>query len=278
MRTLLVLPCLAAILSAAPAFDRTETRTEALPMGSKLWVRQVDGKVDVQGWDRPEVELVAEYRDGSRGERATLELRRVKEGLEMEVKVPRHRHFFLFGSHRGPLCNLTLKVPRRLSMAVRTVDGDISVRDLEGYARCETVDGDIRLEQLAGEAYTRAVDGDITARHLKARIKGSAVDGRITLEDVQGGIDLHTVDGRIEASGLDGWGEGILLRTVDGAIHVKLGGARGELDAHTVDGSIHAQVPGMELVETRHNTLKARIPGRTQAIRLRTTDGNIQVE
>jgi len=130
--------------------------------------------------------------------------------------------------------------------------GDIAMRDLDGYARCETVDGGIRLERLRGEASTRTVDGRIEARDLQARIKGHTVDGDIVLEWVAGGVDLKTTDGKISASDLDGWGEGIFLATVDGSIRVKLGQATGQLDAMTGEVLALANVPSYTPAD-RHN-------------------------
>jgi DUF4097 and DUF4098 domain-containing protein YvlB len=278
LRSLLILPVLAAGLVAAPP-SRVERRTEPLAQGAKLWVSQTDGKVEVQGWDRPEVELVAEFHDGTRGERLELDVRRVAEGLELEVRHPGRRHFrFFFGVHRSPVCDLVLKVPRKLCLAVHAVDGDISIRNLEGYARAQTVDGDIRLEDLSGEAFTRTVDGSITARNLRARIKGGTVDGDITLEGVEGGVELKTVDGRIVASDLDGWGEGIALTSVDGDLRVKLGKATGHLEARTRDGRIEAHAPGLQVRHLKGGRLEAVLPGRTQAITLHTGDGDIRID
>jgi len=261
--------------TASAEAPRIEQIQEPMNMGAKLWIKQVDGRVDIEGWDKAEVALQAEYRDGSRGEKAELQLRNVSEGLEIEVKTP-HRHRIQFGP--GPFCHLTLKVPRKLNVAVRSVDGNISVKDLDGYARCETVDGRIRLENLSGEAFTHTTDGGIEARNLKARIKGRTVDGNILLENVEGGVDLSTTDGNIEARDLDGWGEGIFLTTGDGSIRLKLGKAKGNLDARTGDGQLEVTAPGLQIQEMGSNRLRARIPGREQDIRLRTGDGRIRVE
>lgn len=273
---LMLAPLFALTTLGAQTPSRTMERVEPLAMGAKLWIKQVDGRIALQGWDRPEVSLLAEFHDGSGGEKAELQLRAVSEGLEIEVRVPRHR--LVFGFHRSPRCHLTLKVPRRLNVAARSADGNITVQDLEGYARCETVDGHIRLENLKGEAHVHAADGNITARNLKARIKGGTVDGRIELERVEGGIDLKTVDGRIQASELDGWGEGIRLETVDGSIHVTLGAATGRLEARTTDGAIRQTHAHLQVQEAKEHLLKGRIPGREQEIRLRTVDGGIRID
>jgi DUF4097 and DUF4098 domain-containing protein YvlB len=247
-------------------------------MGAKLWISQGDGKVDVKGWDKPEVQLVAEFIPGAGQHEARLEVRRVGEGLEIEVKREHYHHFafFSFGVSHGPLCNLTLMVPRRLNLDARSVDGSISIQDLDGYAGCHTVDGAIVLRNISGEVHVRAVDGAITATNLKARMKGGSVDGSITLDQVEGGLELRTVDGAIHAENLDGWGEGISLRTVDGNIRVKLGQAKGSVEAKAVDGTIRTALPGLE--RSKANRVTGSIPGRDQKISLHTVDGNIDLE
>jgi DUF4097 and DUF4098 domain-containing protein YvlB len=273
---LLLLPAL--ILPAGQPPVRSETRQEALAMGAKLWVKQVDGSLRVQGWDRPEVAIQADFHDSSHGAKAVLEVRRVAGGLELEIKEPKRPHLVLFGFARGASCDLTLKVPRQLAMVARTVDGEVSVAELDGYADLHTVDGGIHLRDLRGEVRAHTVDGDIEARNLNARLSGSTVDGAITLDQVAGGISLKTVDGDITASGLDGWGEGISLTTGDGSIHLQLGAVKGNLDAATRDGRIQARLPAMQGQESRRNHLRGHLPGRDQSIRLRTGDGDIVID
>lgn len=274
---LFLIPTLALSLGAGSLNDRTETRREPLAMGAKLWVKQKDGRVEVQGWDRTEVEVVAEFRDSSRGERVELNLHRVTEGLEIELKHPTGPHF-VFGSYSSARCHLVIKVPRKLNLAIQSVDGDISVKNLEGFARCESVDGNIRLENLSGEGWVQTVDGNIEAKHLKARLKGGTVDGRIHLEEVEGGLDLHTVDGSIEARSLNGWNEGISLRTVDGNLTVALGQAKGQVEARSRSGVIRCTAANLSFQEQRNGLMRGEIPGASQEIRLHSTDGDIRIE
>lgn len=272
-----LVPFLALHLAASALTEQTETRREPLAMGAKLWVKQKDGRVEIQGWDRSEVEVVGTFLDSSRGERVLLDLHRVAEGLEIELRHPKDTHF-TFGSYTSARCNLVIKVPRKLNLAVQSVDGDISVKNVEGFARCESVDGNIRLEDLSGEGWVQTVDGRIEGKRLKARLKGSTVDGRIHLEDVEGGLDLHTVDGNIEARHLNGWQEGISLRTVEGSIKVILGQAKGQVEARSKDGAIRCTAPNLVFQEQRNGLMRAEIPGSTQEIRLRSTGGDIRIE
>ena len=274
--SLLLVPVLT--LPAAVPAPRIETRSEALAMGGRLKVTQLDGDLTIEGWDKPEVAIRAEFHDGVFGPKASLVVKRVADGLEVSVKRPGLFPHLTFRFGHGVRCHLTLTVPRKLILAARTVDGGISLNNLEGFADLHTVDGAILLQDLAGEVQAHAVDGQIKATRLQARLKGGTVDGRIILEQVSGGLDLHTIDGRITAQDLDGWGEGISLSTVDGSIHLKLGAAKGHLEARTMDGGIRVTNPAVVLEETRKHLFRGHIPGRQQAISLKTVDGDITVE
>lgn len=277
-RALMLVPVLACTLNAATP-SRVEQRTEPLAMGQKLWVSQVDGNVEVQGWDRPEVSLEARYFDGGRDRRCTLEVNRVAEGLEIKVHEPRSRGWlFSIGSFRSPSCDLVLKVPRRIAMVVHAVDGDLAFRDVDGYVGARTVDGDLRFESIRGEVHANTVDGSIVGKGLDARIKAGTVDGDVTLHGVAGGLAVHTVDGSVEATDLDGWGEGIEVRTVDGNIHVRLGAATGKVQARTVDGHIEVHHPALKVDHLNGGRMEGSVPGRAQAISLATGDGDIRLD
>jgi len=279
MKTLLTALTLlpAMVLPAAPP-ARTETRVEPLAMGAKLWLVQHDGNVDIQGWDRPEVQIVAQFHDGPHGAKAELEVRRVAQGLEIEVREPRSHGLSFLRFRQVAHCHLTLMVPRKLSLAAKTVDGHLTLRNLDGYADLHTVDGAISLEDVAGEVHAHTVDGALEARRLKARILGGTVDGRILLEQVEGGVSLKTVDGAITALDLDGWGEGIRLSSVDGNITVRLGAAKGHLEATAKDGAIRTGHPTLLVREVRRNVVRGTIAGGAQDIRLSTIDGSIRID
>lgn len=272
------IPLLVLAFAATLAAGTTAPRLESLPMGGNLWVKQADGKVEVEGWDRPEVEVVAEGSDAE----ALAKLRVERKSGGLLIEVPHRRPFpfgFVVGHGRRDrhTVHLRLRVPRRINLDVRSVDGPVTVRNLEGYAGVRTVDGHITVEGVAGEVHARAVDGRVTCRDLRARVKAGTVDGSITLERVEGGLDLTTVDGAVRAEDLDGWGEGLKVRTVDGNVHLRLGRAKGVIDARSQGGAIRADVPGMTGAETGKHRFSATVPGRDQAIRIRTVDGNVEI-
>ncbi len=257
-----------------PSGARVETRTEPLAYGSKLWVVNRNGEIQVTGWDREQVQLTAVIRDSSR-RRVQLDIQRKGQDLEIQARFQQPSWFF--GIYVSPRCDLTLQVPRKLLAYFRTTNGAISVQHLSGYARCETTNGGITVQDVKGEVQADTTNGAISASHLDARIHGGTTNGRITLEDVAGGIRMETTNGSIQAEDLDGWGEGIHLETTNGSISVALGKAEGAVQADNTHGSLDIHVPGAQSISISKHSARLTIPGRTQPIRLETTNGSIRV-
>jgi hypothetical protein len=97
---LMLAPLFVLTTLGVPPPGRTPERVEPLAREAKLRLKPTEGGNPLQGWDRPEVVLVAECQDGSVGEKSELEVRAVPAGMEIEIRVPRHR--FLIGLHRSP--------------------------------------------------------------------------------------------------------------------------------------------------------------------------------
>lgn len=257
-----------------PSGSRTEQRTERLASGSKLWVKNRNGGIHVTGWDREEVALTAQIRDSAR-RRVNLVLQ--QKGSDLDIEVLFQQPSWSFGLYISPRCELTLQVPRKLLGYFRTTNGTVSVEHLEGYARCEATNGAIQVTDVRGEVQVDTTNGPIEARHLDARIKGGTTNGSITLEEVAGGIHLETNNGRIHARYLDGWGEGIHLASTNGSIEVDLGKATGDLQVENSNGSLDINIPGAQVIQMTKHSAHVKVPGRTQLIRLETTNGSIQV-
>jgi DUF4097 and DUF4098 domain-containing protein YvlB len=258
-----------------PTGSRIEQRTEKLAQGSKLWVKNRNGGIRVTGWDKDEVALTAQIRDS---EKRRVELVVQRKGADLDIEAVFQQPSWSFGVYISPRCEMTLQVPHKLLGYFRTTNGTVAAENLEGYARCEATNGAILVNHIRGEVQVDTTNGPIEARSLAARIKGSTTNGRIILEDVEGGIQLETTNGSIRAYRMDGWGEGIRLESTNGSIEVELGKASGDLVAENSNGSLEIRIPGAQVLELTKHSAHVKVPGRTQSIRLETTNGSVRVK
>lgn len=258
---LLAAPAVAgdAVVIQPPAGQKaTEQRTLPLASGARLKVVNVNGRIQVSAWDREEVSFTGTFTPSSRDEQVKVTLQPTAAGMDIRGEVPKP----VKGQrdYRGAVCQMELKVPRRLLPSLETVNGEIELADVQGQARLQTV------------------NGKVVARNLSEGLEAETVNGGIQVQSVKGGLKLQTVNGGIEALDLDGQGQGIEAGSVNGGIRLKLGQAKGHLSASTVHGGVTLNLPGATDVQIKRTSASARIPGGDQRIELSTVNGGITVE
>jgi len=244
------------VVQPAKAEKTTETRTLPLAAGSVLKVKNVNGFIHLEAWDQAEVQFAGDFKPSSQDEQVKVVIETIKGGLEIRGEYPKHSGP---GSYRGPQCQMTLKVPRRVAPTLETVNGDVSIEGIEG------------------RTVVNSVNGGISASRLSECLKAETVNGSITLDQVKGGLGLETVNGTIKGTGLDGLGQGIKVDTVNGSIHLQLGGLKGHLKASTVNGGISFQAKGADQVEVRKHRVTAVFPGSEQTFEIATVNGSIKL-
>ncbi|HSQ39150.1 MAG TPA: hypothetical protein VLM78_03235, partial [Anaerolineales bacterium] len=116
--------------------------------------------------------------------------------------------------------DLILSIPRRLSLDIEAVSGDVDVRELPGGVTIREVEGDLSL-RLVGAATVGAVMGDLEAResgplsvddlHADLSVRGGkgdlsakSIDGDVSLHDMQGNVNLESVTGDLYVRGING--------------------------------------------------------------------------
>ncbi len=210
------------------------------PAGS-VTVENIQGDITVEAWDRAETEVVVlKQALGPTANPDDVQVDVEANGQELVLRT-----LYPKQSEEPVRVNYRLRVPRQVRLErLRTVDGNIRVRQIEGMVDARTLNGSIEGMNITGGVLARAISGSI-AVSLRSLPEGSAP---VQLETVNGNLllglpaepnaDLHltTVAGRIdseyplkvsEVPGDASWrttlghgGTQIRLRTVRGNIHV----------------------------------------------------------
>ena len=235
-----------ATLSASSTHEGAWYGRYPLPAGGSVAVENVQGDVQVEGWDRAEVQITAaKIASGYSGHLPSHHLDEVRVVAEVGVQSLRFRT--LYPAHlKGPVrVNYRLHVPRQVQLSsLRTLEGNIAVRDVEGPVDARTLHGNIVQMDVAGSVVARALTGSILVS-LRALPVGTApllldsVNGNVVLllpPRLNADLELSTVAGTIEGnyafqiSSIPGdstrrtrlglGGVTITLRTVRGSIRV----------------------------------------------------------
>jgi Putative adhesin len=203
-----------------------EHRT-ADPQG-EIEIVNVSGKIEVDGWDRSEVDVSGSAGDGvdrvdvtSSGNRTTIRV------------VPRNR--MSWGSDGE--AHLVVHVPAKSAVMASLVSSDFKVSGLLGMLKVQTVSGNVAGD-AGGDVSATAISGDIrlTARAAKM-IEMKTISGDIRLTGGGGEVDVTTVSGGATL-GLADVTRG-RFKSVSGDLMVALAlGTEGQIDSESVSGSI----------------------------------------
>jgi hypothetical protein len=205
-------------------FDR---QVPAQPRGV-VEISNVSGKIEVSGWDRPEVSVHAELAGGVEGVEVS------SEGGHTSIKV-RQPH----GPGDGSEAHLRVKIPKDSELDVSAVSADVTTSGVFGVQRLSTVSGDVSAELAGADVELKTVSGDVRlkGRGQAAQLRVSTVSGDVHLEHGGGDIEASTVNGELIAS-LDG-AHSARARTTSGDLRFEGTLAHGAtLEATSVSGNL----------------------------------------
>jgi DUF4097 and DUF4098 domain-containing protein YvlB len=156
---------------------RSEERTFTRPEGPVSVESEVNGGVQVQGWDKDTYSVMAcKAADASSNdvEHIFSQIKLSVENGRVSVSGPsEHDNWTVF---------LLVRAPRSANLALRANNGPLSIYDLDGKVEARAINGPISLQGFSGDA-------DI-----------SAVNGPIDLSGNSGKLRLHTENGPISVS------------------------------------------------------------------------------
>lgn len=244
MKALLVaLPI--ALLSVGMQHAAAESFHKTLPVDARgeVEIVNVSGTVEVDAWDRAEVQVDAEL--GSNVER--LEFDRDGQRTWIKVILPK-------SSERGSgFSDLRVKIPRDSSLSVKTVSADQRIHGVQGGQRLQAVSGGIETDIGRGELEVKTVSGDIRARGAgqvgksgkegNGSVRAASVSGDIQLDSIGPELELNTVTGdmNVRTDRLDR----VRIKTTNGTLQLNTAlGEEARVDAEAINGDLHFTLRG----------------------------------
>jgi hypothetical protein len=184
-----------------------ETREYALSPHDRIEVDAgQNGGIEVQGWDRDEIRLIARIQASSRDDdpRDVAREIRIRTGARIDAEGPRQ-----WGRGTGWSVSFDLMVPRETELRLRASNGGIRLAELEGVVDAHTTNGGIHLVGGSGE-----VRGETTNGGLHVELLGDRWQG--------GGVDLRTTNGGVEIVVPSGYSAELETGTVNGGMRLDL--------------------------------------------------------
>ncbi|HXM36292.1 MAG TPA: hypothetical protein VN920_13955, partial [Pyrinomonadaceae bacterium] len=171
--------------SGGEARDEIRKSFELSP-GAEVEVRGINGAVTIETGDSKtaEVYIVRTARDQDALERRRIVIDSTATSLTIHGEkgdVGFFDHFF--GSN--PSEKVTLKLPKRVVLTTRGVNGSVIVGDLDGSITVSGVNGRVEIGQATGSAEFHGVNGNIAVALKQLQKEGVRISG------VNGNIELR---------------------------------------------------------------------------------------
>lgn len=232
----------AAAILAAPGFavDEVFQQTYPLPAGGAFQLQNVNGSVQVSGWERDEVEVYA-LKSARQSHR---DLRRVN------IEVQARADSITVQTHYPPdegvevSVEFHIRVPRRVELRrVATVNGAVRVFSVEGVGELRSVNGNIEVFDSAGRLSARTTNGNV----------------------------------RMELRRLDA-GSPLTIETVNGSVVIALPpGTGAEIDLRSLNGDFRSELPLTLQGSLGPREVRGRLGPGGSPLRIRTVNGGIRV-
>jgi hypothetical protein len=200
-----------------------------------------NGGIQVHGWDRDEVRLVARLQaQAGRDADARALLERIRVDTDGVIRADGPR---MDGDRGSWSASFDLYVPRRTDLELETENGGIRVSDVDARVRFTAGNGGVTLTDLAGD------------------VQGTTRNG---------GLQVALGGGRWQGAGLD-------VRTGNGGVRLAIpSGYDAELETGTVNGPFEVDFP-MTVSGRIGRTLRTRLGEGGAPVRVSTTNGPVSI-
>lgn len=230
-------------------------RSFTVAEGDRVVVDVERADLNITAWDRSEVGISV-----SNTERYEFDFSQENDVVTINGEYDRPN--FLFGgfSNRRS-ATVTMNVPYRQNLDLRTSGGDIDLDRLQGEFNARTSGGDIDADEIDGPADAHTSGGDIEIGNAAAA------------------LDARTAGGDIEVSFSGAAAAGGELRTMGGDVTVYLpDDAQVEIDANAMGGGVSSEFEGADTRSSSgRNSLDLTLNGGGPELVLRTMGGSVRI-
>jgi DUF4097 and DUF4098 domain-containing protein YvlB len=163
------------------------------PNAESIAIEQPLGRLQLNGWDKPEVRIVAHKHahDGATLDQLRVNVDMVDGRIRIRTGVRIGETFRSLPVARGDASDgidLSVDAPRRVTLNASTWSGDIDVAGFRAGAA---------LSSRGGEVHVSDVEGEVRTNALKGRQRLSAIHGNVEADGVTGDVELDAIDGEL---------------------------------------------------------------------------------
>ncbi|MEW6197845.1 MAG: DUF4097 family beta strand repeat-containing protein [Planctomycetota bacterium] len=194
--------------------------------------------------------------------------------FRVELQYPPHLQ------SKSPAANLRITLPEPCAAAVNTSNGSIRVENLKGDVVLDTSNGAIRARKVDGNLRADTSNGSVEVENVTGSLRAKSSNGELIARGISGPCELITSNGRIEYAAAPAAAGAVEAHTSNGDVQITLPrSTAAALDCRTRNGRVHVDAAEAALgqVETERGAFRATLNGGGVPVRVRTSNGSIDV-
>ncbi|WP_286235284.1 DUF4097 family beta strand repeat-containing protein [Thalassotalea sediminis] len=209
---------------------------------SEFRLNNVNGEVEIQGWDKNVIEVTATI--SADNERARNRIEVQMEENSRGVTVETHYKKGDWNKHSSGSVDYQVMVPVGTKLSeIELVNGSLTVENVSGMMKLQTVNGAIDASGLANNSEVSSVNGSVELIYHSVSdslndINIETVNGRVILvlpEEISADVEVETMHGSIKNDfGLSAKKNMFTGRSLEGMI----GNGKVQIDIETINGSV----------------------------------------
>lgn len=180
------------------AADEVTFANVPTPDVESVTIEQPQGKLELNGWDKKEVRVVAHKHapDDKTLDQLTVEFVMRDGKIRICTGVRVDDTFRPLPAAEGAGIDLTVSAPRGVTLRAQTWSGNMEVSGFRSGAE---------LSSRGGEVHAWDIDGEVHTEALRGKQRLSAIHGNVEADGVTGDVELDAIDGEVlEAKVVDG--------------------------------------------------------------------------
>lgn len=228
--------------SAAPGFAKSKDFNQTYPLqpGGSFELQNVNGPVQVEGWDRDVIEIhavkIAKEKESDL-DRVTIEVDAKPNDVSVVTRYPQNEGVEVAVEY-------TIRVPHCARIEhIGTVNGTVKIAGVESVEELRTVNGNIEIYEGGGSVHAHTTNGNV---HLEL---------------------AHFADQK-----------GVAAETTNGSVLLAVPqDTQANLEARSLNGNFYSELPFSQETASRPREMRGKFGKGGPTIRLNTVNGGIRI-
>lgn len=257
----------------------TEAKPVSIPLNKDATVslKNISGKITVEGWDEPNAEVRIIKRGGSSQDQKDAKVLVDSDPTRLSLQLAPSR------GNTNVTVEYEVKLPRQVGkIELSGASSDIELHDVNAATiMVSTASGSVEIVDANGDIIAKTASGEVNMGSVKGNITASSQSGSINISDVTGTVNTSTISGKTDVT-FENLSQGgpLDFKSVSGGIDIQFQDrADFDLTAETVSGNI--ELNGDFGMEVEKRVVGARASGRVGSggtpLRVKTVSGGIQL-